>query len=96
MELNIALVVGFVIWCGISCALNLYLWFRRKEDAYSYDGTVETWKDIVDQQRTNADQWRDKYSKLVQLIGEVATIGGYDPENDGSWAKLSWKRDDVQ
>lgn len=85
MELNIALVVGFVIWCGISCALNAYLLFRRKNDAKSYNGTIETWQDVVDTQRTSADQWRDRHRKLVQLIGEVATIGGYKP---------SWNRDD--
>ena len=95
MELNIALVVGFVIWCGISCALNLYLWFRRKDDAKSYNGAIETWQGVIDQQRTRARNWKDRHGKLVQLIGEVATIGGYEPKDDESWSKLSWKRDDV-
>ena len=99
MELNIALVVGFVIWCGISLALVMLSEFRvrrLKVERNSYKDAYAKSERRVNEWREHTDTWQDRHGKLVQLIGEVATIGGYAPDDDESWSKLSWKRDDIQ
>lgn len=74
MELNIALIIGFVIWCGISTALVLVSELRIHR--------LRTVVEITESRRDNYYKlWKkesEKFSSLLAHLKALTIMGGCD------------------
>ena len=67
MELNIALVIGFIIWCGISTALVLISELRVRR--------LRIVVEITESRRdTYYKLWKKEKEKFISLIGHLRAL----------------------
>ena len=74
MELNIALVVGFLIWCGISTILVVLQHLTLKD----YRTTISKLRSEDNIDRKLWKKEREKFNSLIGHLKALAIMGEHD------------------